>query len=326
MRACASRPSSRRSQCTCVPRPTGTPRASTSNTPPTDVPRAWASSTLAMISRVALGSAQRTGEASACSAISSTDNPSVVARTPPISTTWPRTRTPNARNRHLHTPPTATRIAVSRAEARSRTLRRSRWSYLRPPARSAWPGRGRVMGGRCGAPWTVGTPTAMVSCQFSQSRFSTRRLMGLPSVLPCRTPPRIRTASFSIFIRPPRPYPPIRRVRSRLMSVASTGTWDGIPSRMATRAGPWDSPAVKYRSMSPSVGGVGAVSSGIRGCQDHTPRECGPKGKTHPRGAFSQKSCRTPFSRSFRSWAPPEWSASGRSTTRPFLRGRWTCS
>ena len=213
MRACASRPSSRRSQCTCVPRPTGTPSASTSNTPPTDVPRAWASSTLAMISRVALGSAHRTGEASACSAISSTDSPSVVARTPPISTTWPTTRTPNARNRHLHTPPTATRIAVSRAEARSRTLRRSRWSYLRPPARSAWPGRGRVMGGRSGAsrsgrrvrrPWS--------SCQFSQSRFSIRRLMGLPSVLPCRTPPRIRTASFSIFMRPPRPYPPIRRV------------------------------------------------------------------------------------------------------------------
>src|SRR5664280_1557767 len=41
---------------------------------------------------------------------------------------------------------TATRAAVSRAEARSSTGRASSKPYLRIPARSAWPGRGRVSG------------------------------------------------------------------------------------------------------------------------------------------------------------------------------------
>ena len=44
--------------------------------------------------------------------------------------------------------PTATRAAVSRALARSSTLRMSSWPYFTKPARSAWPGRGRVTGGR----------------------------------------------------------------------------------------------------------------------------------------------------------------------------------
>ncbi len=205
MRACASRPSSRRSQCVCVPKPTGAPRTSTSKTPPTDVPRACASSIRAIMPRAAAGSAQRTGDSSACRRISSTDRAPVSARTPPISITWLTTRISNSRSRHLHTLPTATRLAVSRADARSRTLRRSRWSYLRPPARSAWPGLGRVIGGRSAFSSAAAASGAMVTFQFSQSRFWIRRLMGLPSVFPWRTPPRICTASFSIFIRPPRP-------------------------------------------------------------------------------------------------------------------------
>ena len=44
--------------------------------------------------------------------------------------------------------PIATRDAVSRALARSSTLRMSSWPYLTTPARSAWPGRGRVTAGR----------------------------------------------------------------------------------------------------------------------------------------------------------------------------------
>ncbi len=44
--------------------------------------------------------------------------------------------------------PTATRAAVSRALARSSTSRMSSWPYLTAPARSAWPGRGRVTAGR----------------------------------------------------------------------------------------------------------------------------------------------------------------------------------
>ena len=39
--------------------------------------------------------------------------------------------------------PAATRAAVSRALARSSTLRTSRWPNFRAPPRSAWPGRGR---------------------------------------------------------------------------------------------------------------------------------------------------------------------------------------
>src|SRR3954453_9606583 len=37
------------------------------------------------------------------------------------------------------------------------------------------------------------------------------------------------------------------------MSVELTETWAGIPSRTATRAGPWDSPAVSQRSMADSL-------------------------------------------------------------------------
>ncbi len=44
--------------------------------------------------------------------------------------------------------------------------------------------------------------TDMISSQFGQSRFSIIMATGLPRVLPCRTPERNRTWSFSIFIRP----------------------------------------------------------------------------------------------------------------------------
>ena len=43
-------------------------------------------------------------------------------------------------------PPAATRAAVSRADARSRTFRTSLKPYFSAPARSAWPGRTRVTG------------------------------------------------------------------------------------------------------------------------------------------------------------------------------------
>ena len=49
----------------------------------------------------------------------------------------------SARRNALASPPAATRAAVSRALARSRTLRTSGWPYFMTPARSAWPGRGR---------------------------------------------------------------------------------------------------------------------------------------------------------------------------------------
>ena len=66
-------------------------------------------------------------------------------RTPPSSTTWESSRAPVACSRKCEaTRPSATRAAVSRAEARSRTGRASSKSYFCMPTRSAWPGRGRV--------------------------------------------------------------------------------------------------------------------------------------------------------------------------------------
>jgi len=81
---------------------------------------------------------------------------------------------------------TATRAVVSRALERSRTLRMSRWPYFMAPARSACPGRGLVTA-LAGVP-EGGSPTAMVCFQFSQSRFWMVSVMGLPRVIPQRTP------------------------------------------------------------------------------------------------------------------------------------------
>ena len=65
------------------------------------------------------------------------------ASTEAIRSTWLWTDTPTARRNSLASAPAATRAAVSRALARSSTLRTSLKPYLWRPARSAWPGRGR---------------------------------------------------------------------------------------------------------------------------------------------------------------------------------------
>ena len=57
-----------------------------------------------------------------------------------------RCDTPHVASSWRQTAPAATRGAVERAEARSRTSRMSPVSYLMAPARSAWPGRASVMG------------------------------------------------------------------------------------------------------------------------------------------------------------------------------------
>ncbi len=108
---------------------------------------------------------------------------------------------PNSSRKRLHTAPTATRAAVSRALARSSTLRTSSKSYFTMPARSAWPGRNRVTF------WislSMGS-TDICSVQFAQSRFWIESAIGLPSVVPCRTPEVISARSCSIFCRRPRP-------------------------------------------------------------------------------------------------------------------------
>ena len=79
----------------------------------------------------------------------------------------------------------------------------SRWPYFIAPARSAWPGLGRVT---CftAVPGS-GAPTDIVAFQFSQSRLAITRVIGLPSVTPQRTPALMCAWSRSIFMRPPRP-------------------------------------------------------------------------------------------------------------------------
>src|SRR6059036_638070 len=94
----------------------------------------------------------------------------------------------NCASKALATPPTATRIAVSRALAFSRTFLMSRCAYLMAPTRSACPGRGRVTTLSAG---TGPGSTAMTSFQFSQSLFAIINPIGLPSVWPSE--PRRRT-------------------------------------------------------------------------------------------------------------------------------------
>ena len=203
IRAWARRPSRRRSQCANEPRPGGTPCATTSKTPPTVSPAFFAASISAIMASEAFASTQRTALSStAASASHGGASPERAAR--PMRMTWLRTSTPAADSRALASPPAATRAVVSRAEARSRTSRRSSVRYFRAPARSACPGRGCLRARRFFASggWGSGDIT---SRQFSWSRLRMSRVTGLPRVAPWRTPESTSTWSLSIFMRPPRP-------------------------------------------------------------------------------------------------------------------------
>ena len=157
------------------------------------------------------------------------------------------------------TPPAATRAAVSRAEARSRTSRTSRVPYFRAPARSAWPGRTRVTvtarftpdsasATISAASSSVSGAACMIRVQLAWSRFSIVRRIGEPSVRPCRTPAPMTARSLSIAWRAPRPYPRWRRARSTAIVSSVSGIPAGSPSRTTASPGPCDSPAVRNRS------------------------------------------------------------------------------
>ena len=115
--------------------------------------------------------------------------------TPPTSAVNDQTSMPSSRRNARATPPAATRAAVSRADARSRTFRTSLKPYLSAPARSAWPGRTRVTGvarllpsaaaaASSAASSSLSASTCMTRVQFSQSRFATSSRIGEPSVSP----------------------------------------------------------------------------------------------------------------------------------------------
>ena len=89
----------------------------------------------------------------------------------------------------------------------------------------------------------------MTVSHFGHSVFAIVIATGPPSVRPCLTPPVISTSSCSNFIRAPRPYPARRRASAAATSAVVISTPAGSPSQIATRALPWDSPAVSQRSM-----------------------------------------------------------------------------
>ena len=93
----------------------------------------------------AAGSGQRNGLASVSARVRFAFAGSTA--TPPTSTVKLQASMPElAQEGTSRPPPAATRAAVSRARARSSTLRTSLKPYFRAPARSAWPGRTRVTG------------------------------------------------------------------------------------------------------------------------------------------------------------------------------------
>jgi hypothetical protein len=93
--------------------------------------------------------------------------------------TWLMTSVPRCDSSALARDPAATRAAVSRALARSSTLRASSNPYFCIPTRSAWPGRG----------WRNGFSVmpgagAISSCHFGHSVLWITSDTGDPSVRP----------------------------------------------------------------------------------------------------------------------------------------------
>src|SRR5690606_1591026 len=252
--AAASRASSLRSQWTWLPSPGGTPYASTSTTPPRVSASFLAASTSATIAALASGSRQRSGSASTRAASSGCGTRPGLTSTLPRAATRETIRTPSPCSSSARAPvPSATRAAVSRALARSSTGRASRQPYFCIPARSACPGRGRVSGALRASPSSSpgSTGSAAMTCShLGHSVLATCTATAPPMVRPWRTPPTNVTSSASNFMRAPRPYPRRRRANAAATSAVVTWTSAGSPSRIATSAGPCDSPAVSHLSMS----------------------------------------------------------------------------
>src|SRR6266581_1887956 len=67
----------------------------------------------------------------------------------------------------------------------------------------------------------------------------------------------MRATSVSIFCRPPRPWPPWRRARSRRRSSSEISRPAGRPSITTVSCGPWDSPEVRNRITQAMIGPLG---------------------------------------------------------------------
>jgi hypothetical protein len=250
--AAPSRASRRRSQCTCEPRPGGTSVRNDLDNP--------AERVAVLFRRLDLGDhrrrARRVERAHRDRRPTPQHRPawariaSAPTATPvPIEIVWLTTLMPYAcANSRAATSPSATRAAVSRAEARSRIGRASPKAYFCIPTRSACPGRGRVSGRLRPISWgaLMSSDAAYASsetgsaditvCHFGHSLLPIMIASGEPRLEPWRTPPRKVTASCSKAIRAPRPNPRRRRANAAPTSAVVTSTPAGSPSIVATSA------------------------------------------------------------------------------------------
>src|SRR5919201_879498 len=231
---------------------------------------------------------RRSGSISSCAAeprSSASANPS------PISTPFTAWMPMSAAARRA-----SRRVSFDAYEPRPGGTPRARTStspYFCTPARSAWPGRGRVTGF---VPFPDGSPSGgqglIPHSQFAWSRLRTTSASGVPSVRPWRRPASTSTVSDSIRCRGLRPYPSCRRRRSRSIASRSRTRPAGRPERIATRAGPCDSPAVTSESVTPGTAGRSRLprigrerAEDLADAVEAVRARRGRRGRAEPRGA-----------------------------------------
>ena len=257
MTAAARAASRRRSQWTYDPSPIGSPCTTTSKTPPTVSPADRASSIRAIIAASASGSGQRSGETSASSRVRVAFAGS--RATPPTSAVNDQTSIPSSRRKARATAPAATRAAVSRAEARSSTLRTSLKPYLRAPARSAWPGRTRVTGVARLLPPSAALAELRGFLLGERPDLHDPRPVLPVAVADQQQDRRAERAAVADPAQDLRPVLLDRLTRAPPVALLAAGEVDrdhvlgqgrpaGTPSIVAPRAGPCDSPAVRKRN------------------------------------------------------------------------------
>ena len=171
---------------------------------------------------------------------------------------WLRMSTPIWPSSSLARVPAATRAAVSRAEARSRTSRASAEAVLEHARQVgvARTGLGEHLGGKAG----VGRHLLLPLGPLGVGDLDGDRAIRGSARAGCRrpgSPRRPRSASGG-----PRPKPSRRRARPRWMSSTVTSRPAGMPSTITTRARPCDSPAVRKRSI---------AGKSTRGCRRPRP-------------------------------------------------------
>jgi hypothetical protein len=244
--ACARRPSSFSSQCTCEPSPAGTLCAITVTAPPRVSPAVLVSSTSATIAGSRSRAMARSGELS-----------STLLEVAPVG----NRPVDSDRAEEAHAAPDldpggqqehAREGAGGNAGgglARRRALEdvaQVRALVLEAAGEVGVPGTRRVHTPRLGLR-RVERSRVHRALPVDVVAVGDPERDGEPSVSLPRTPPWTSTVSCSICMRRPRPWPCWRRARSRARRSKSTRKPAGRPCRIAVRPGPWLSPAVLRR-------------------------------------------------------------------------------